>query len=266
MTNFLREAPAGDGGAAGAPGRADAVRLTSVRKVYGGARNAVVALDDVSVGLRKGTFTAIMGPSGSGKSTLLQCAAGLDRPTSGSVVLDGVELTSLGERERTRLRRRRIGFVFQAFNLLPALTVHDNVALPLRLAGRRPERGAVEEVLERVGLGGRLRSRPAELSGGQQQRVAIARALITRPAVLFGDEPTGALDTGTAREVLGLLREAVEEAGQTVVMVTHDPVAAAHADRALFLADGRLAGELDRPTVERVAARMTRLGADGAGR
>ncbi|QKW34217.1 ABC transporter ATP-binding protein [Actinomadura sp. NAK00032] len=266
MTNSQQEALLGGGGAAGAPASADAVRLTSVRKVYGSTRNAVVALDGVSVGLRKGAFTAIMGPSGSGKSTLLQCAAGLDRPTSGSVTLDGVELTSLGERERTRLRRRRIGFVFQAFNLLPALTVRDNVALPLRLAGRRPERGAVEEVLERVGLGGRLGSRPGELSGGQQQRVAIARALITRPAVLFGDEPTGALDTGTAREVLALLREAVEETGQTVVMVTHDPVAAAHADRALFLADGRLAGELELPTVERVAAQMTRLGADGAGR
>ncbi|GAA4239547.1 ABC transporter ATP-binding protein [Actinomadura meridiana] len=259
MTNSLQEAPAGDG----VLGYDDVVRLTAVRKVYGGA---VVALDGVSVGLRRGSFTAIMGPSGSGKSTLLQCAAGLDRPSSGSVELDGVELTSLGERERTRLRRRRIGFVFQAYNLLPALTVRDNVALPLRLAGRRPKRRTVEEVLRRVGLGDRMRSRPGELSGGQQQRVAIARALVARPAVLFGDEPTGALDTGTAREVLGLLRETVRETGQTVVMVTHDPIAAAHADRALFLADGRLVGELDQPTVEQVAAQMTRLGADGAGR
>ncbi|WP_332873337.1 ABC transporter ATP-binding protein [Actinocorallia populi] len=242
------------------------MRLESVRKVYGGSKNAVVALDEVSVGLRQGGFTAVMGPSGSGKSTFLQCAAGLDRPTSGSVVLDGVDLGSLGERELTRLRRERIGFVFQAFNLLPALSVRENVGLPLRLAGRRPDRSAVEEVLERVGLGGRLGSRPGELSGGQQQRVAIARALITRPAVLFGDEPTGALDTATAREVLALLRETVEERGQTVVMVTHDPVAAAHADRVVFLADGRVAGTLERPTVDRVAERMTRLGANGAGR
>jgi putative ABC transport system ATP-binding protein len=241
---------------------AEVVRLTSVRKVYGGSKNAVVALDDVDISLRRGTFTAVMGPSGSGKSTFLQCAAGLDRPTSGSVVLDGVELASLGESALTRLRRERIGFVFQAFNLLPALNVRDNVGLPLRLAGRRPDRAAVEEVLERVGLGGRLGSRPGELSGGQQQRVAIARALVTRPAVLFGDEPTGALDTGTAREVLALLREAVEGSGQTVVMVTHDPVAAAHADRVVFLADGRVAGTLDRPAVEQVAERMTRLGAN----
>ncbi|MFC6933709.1 ABC transporter ATP-binding protein [Actinomadura yumaensis] len=259
----MREALLGDGADAES-GSAEVVRLESVRKVYGGGKNAVVALDGVSVGLRKGSFTAVMGPSGSGKSTFLQCAAGLDRPTSGAVVLDGVRLASLGENRLTRLRRERIGFVFQSFNLLPALTVRDNVGLPLRLAGRRPDRAAVEEVLERVGLGGRLRSRPGELSGGQQQRVAIARALITRPAVIFGDEPTGALDTATAREVLALLREAVEGAGQTVVMVTHDPVAAAHADRVLFLADGRVDGEILRPSVERVAERMTRLGAAGA--
>jgi len=262
MTNSLEAVAFPDGGAAVAP-RPEVVRLASVRKVYGGAKNAVVALDDVSVGFRQGSFTAVMGPSGSGKSTFLQCAAGLDRPTSGSVVLDGKELTSLGERELTKLRRERIGFVFQAFNLLPALNVRDNVALPLRLAGRRPDRGAVEEVLERVGLGGRLGSRPGELSGGQQQRVAIARALITRPAVLFGDEPTGALDTGTAREVLALLREAVAAHGQTVVMVTHDPVAAAHADRVVFLADGRVVDAIDGPTVDQVARQMTRLGANG---
>jgi putative ABC transport system ATP-binding protein len=239
------------------------VRLESVRKVYGGAKNAVTALDDVSIGLNRGSFTAVMGPSGSGKSTFLHCAAGLDRPTSGSIVLDGVDLAPLGERQLTMLRRERIGFIFQAFNLLPALSVVDNVTLPLRLAGRRPKTAAVDDVLERVGLGDRRNSRPGELSGGQQQRVAIARALITRPAVIFGDEPTGALDTYAASGVLRLLREAVEQSDQTIVMVTHDPVAAAHADRVLFLADGRIVGSLDRPTADQVAARLTHLGAWG---
>ncbi|MGW7271979.1 ABC transporter ATP-binding protein [Streptomyces sp. NPDC054864] len=237
------------------------VSLDSVSRLYGGPKNRVTALDDVSIGLEEGTFTAVMGPSGSGKTTLLHCAAGLDRPTAGTVRLDGTDLGSIKERRLTKLRRERIGFIFQSFNLLPALTVVDNVTLPLRLAGIRPKRAAVDEVLGRVGLGTRRDSRPGELSGGQQQRVAIARALITRPAVIFGDEPTGALDTRTASEVLSLLREAVEDAGQTIVMVTHDPVAAAHADRVLFLADGRLAGSLDRPTVEQVAAQMTHLGA-----
>jgi putative ABC transport system ATP-binding protein len=245
------------------PPTQEVVRLESVRKIYGGSKNAVIALDEVSIGLNRGTFTAVMGPSGSGKSTFLHCAAGLDRPTSGSILLDGVDLAPLGERELTKLRRERIGFIFQAFNLLPALSVVDNVTLPLRLAGTRPEKGAVDEVLERVGLGDRQRSRPGELSGGQQQRVAIARALITRPAVIFGDEPTGALDTYTAREVLTLLREAVQQSGQTIVMVSHDPVAAAHADRVLFLADGRIVGSLDQPTADQVAERMTQLGAWG---
>ncbi|MFB4303913.1 ABC transporter ATP-binding protein [Actinomadura sp. NTSP31] len=239
----------------------DVVRFDAVRKVYGRSTNTVTALDDLSIGLERATFTAVMGPSGSGKSTFLQCAAGLDRPTSGTVRLDGADLSTLGERALTRLRRERIGFVFQAFNLLPALSVLENVTLPLRLAGRRPKKAEVDEVIERVGLAARRTSRPGELSGGQQQRVAIARALITRPAVIFGDEPTGALDSRTAREVLVLLREAVQGAEQTVVMVTHDPVAAAHADRVLFLSDGRIAGALDRPTVEAVAERMTRLGA-----
>ncbi|MEV6971979.1 ABC transporter ATP-binding protein [Kitasatospora sp. NPDC093806] len=239
----------------------DVVRLDSVRKIYKGSKNTVAALEDVTVGLPRGSFTAVMGPSGSGKSTFLHCAAGLDRPTSGSVRLDGVELTSLGEKELTKLRRERIGFVFQAFNLLPALDVVDNVTLPLRLAGRKPRKDEVDEVIERVGLADRKRNRPGELSGGQQQRVAIARALVTRPAVVFGDEPTGALDTHTAREVLQLLREAVQWAGQTVVMVTHDPIAAAHADRVLFLADGRIVGVLERPTPDEVADRMTQLGA-----
>ena len=236
-------------------------RLTAVSKTYGRGRAEATALDAVTIGFRTGTFTAVMGPSGSGKSTLLHCAAGLDRPSAGSVTLAGRELTTLGEGALTRLRRERIGFVFQAFNLLPALTVADNVGLPLLLAGRRPRRREIREVVERVGLGARLRDRPSELSGGQQQRVAIARALITRPAVIFGDEPTGALDSRTAREILGLLGEAVRAGGQTVVMVTHDPVAAAHADRVVFLADGRLVDDLARPTADAVAARMAHLSA-----
>ena len=241
--------------------QAAVVRLTDVRKVYGRRDNAVAALDGVGTGFHRGTFTAVMGPSGSGKSTLLQCAAGLDRTTSGSVHLDGQDLGDLNEKQLTMLRRERIGFVFQAFNLLPALTAEQNVALPLELAGRRPGPGRVAEILERVGLAERGRHRPAELSGGQQQRVAIARALVTEPAVVFADEPTGALDTRSARNLLGLLREAVQAAGQTIVMVTHDPVAAAYADRVVFLADGRLAGELHAPTAEAVAERMTHLGA-----
>jgi putative ABC transport system ATP-binding protein len=201
-----------------------------------------------------------MGPSGSGKSTFLHCAAGLDRPTAGSVSLDGRELTGLSERKLTELRRDRIGFIFQAFNLLPSLTVLENVTLPLRLAGREPRRAAVLDVLARVGLDGLLRRWPGELSGGQQQRVAVARALITRPSVVFGDEPTGALDTTTSREVLGLLRETVRQAGQSIIMVTHDPVAAAFADRVVFLADGRLVGQLEQPTAASVGDRMTQLG------
>jgi putative ABC transport system ATP-binding protein len=200
-----------------------------------------------------------MGPSGSGKSTLLQCAAGLERPDSGEVSIDGTRLRGLGETALTVLRRERIGFVFQSFNLMPSLTAAQNVELPLRLAGRKPEPRVIEAALATVGLADRARHRPSELSGGQQQRVAIARALVTRPRVLFADEPTGALDTGTSREVLRLLRTLVAEQGQTIIMVTHDPVAAACADRAVFLADGRIAGTLDHPTAEAVAARMTRL-------
>ena len=232
-----------------------AVRIRSLRRHYG----AVAALDGVDLDFAAGTFTAVMGPSGSGKSTLLQCAAGLDRPSSGTVAVDGVELAGLGERRLTLLRRERIGFVFQSFNLLPSLTAAQNVALPLRLAGRRPARGQVREALARVGLADRAGHRPSQLSGGQQQRVALARALITRPAVLFGDEPTGALDTTTGREVLLLLRELVDREGQTTVMVTHDPVAASYADRVVFLVDGRVSGELAEPSAEEVAAHMTGL-------
>jgi putative ABC transport system ATP-binding protein len=249
-------------GAAAAAGRhaGSAVRLASVTKVYGAKGTAVQALRGVTLDVPVGSFTAVMGPSGSGKSTLLQCAAGLDRPTSGQVLLDGQDLGALSERDLTLARRDRVGFVFQAFNLVPALTTEQNVALPLRLAGRRPSRRQVRDALARVGLAEQARRRPSELSGGQQQRVAIARALVIHPEVLFADEPTGALDTTTGRAVLGLVRELVDAAGQTVVMVTHDPVAAAHADRVVFLADGRLAGELTTPTPEAIAERLARLG------
>ncbi|MFI9586559.1 ABC transporter ATP-binding protein [Streptomyces sp. NPDC052236] len=231
------------------------VRLTALRRLH----REVVALDGVDLDFRSGSFTAVMGPSGSGKSTLLQCAAGLDRPTSGAVEIDGIALGGLSERRLTLLRRERVGFVFQAFNLIPSLTAAQNVALPLRLAGRRPVRAEIREALARVGLEGRTRHRPGELSGGQQQRVAIARALITRPAVLFGDEPTGALDTRTSRDVLVMLRELVDREAQTIVMVTHDPVAASYADRVVFLVDGRVGGELVAPTAGRVAAELAGL-------
>jgi putative ABC transport system ATP-binding protein len=239
---------------------APAVALRDVRKVYGRGEGAVVALDGVSATLSPGSFTAIMGPSGSGKSTFLNVAAGLDRPTSGSVVLGGTSLADLSERRLTILRRKRIGFIFQAFNLLPTLTVAQNIALPLRLDGHSPRRSAVREIAARVGLDKRLRDRPSQLSGGQQQRVAIARALITRPEVVFADEPTGALDTRTGHEVLALLREVVDKDRHTVVMVTHDPAAAAHADRAILLADGRVAGILDAPSAGQVAQRLAYLG------
>jgi putative ABC transport system ATP-binding protein len=238
----------------------DSVRLEQVSKVYGRGESAIIALDAVSLGIPSGSFTAVMGPSGSGKSTFLHCAAGLDSPTSGAVRLGGVDVGGLSEAKRTALRRERIGFVFQAFNLLPSLTVEQNMALPLRLAGRRPDRAWTREVVERVGLGARLKHRPGQLSGGQQQRVAIARALLTRPEVVFADEPTGALDTRTGRGVLALLREVVDVDGHTVVMVTHDPTAAAHADRVILLADGQIAGMLEAPTADEVAEQLAHLG------
>ncbi|SFF29055.1 putative ABC transport system ATP-binding protein [Actinacidiphila alni] len=250
-------------------GAAEALRLSDVVKVYGaagegegaGAGRPVTALDGVSLALAAGTFTSVMGPSGSGKSTLLQCAAGLDRPTSGRVLVGGTELPGGGESELTRFRRSRIGFVFQHYNLVPYLTVRQNVLLPQTLAGRRRRRAGAEAVavLERLGIAELADRRPAELSGGQQQRVAIARALATRPAVLFADEPTGALDTSSGRQVLKLLRESADAFGQTVVMVTHDPVAAAYADTVLFLADGRLVDELSSPEATEVARRMAAL-------
>jgi putative ABC transport system ATP-binding protein len=231
-----------------------------VRKVYGRNEQAVVALDGVNMALAAGSFTAVMGPSGSGKSTFLNVAAGLDRPTAGTVTLGGTELGGLSERRLTILRRARIGFVFQSFNLLPSLTVAQNIALPLRLDGRRARRSAVREAAARVGLENRLSHRPSQLSGGQQQRVAIARALVTRPEVVFADEPTGALDTRTGLGVLALLRQVVDADGRTVVMVTHDPVAAAHADRVTLLADGRLVRTLDAPSADQVAEHLAHLG------
>jgi len=245
-------------------GVTEAVTLRSVGRVYGTGAAAVTALHEVSVGFRPGTFTAVMGPSGSGKSTLLHCAAGLDRPTAGAVWVGGVDLRPLSENQLTVLRRERIGFVFQEFNLVSALTAAQNVALPLRLAGRRPAPSAVAAALASVGLADRGSHRPSELSGGQQQRVAIARALVTRPEVVFADEPTGALDLRSSRHVLSLLRPAVSVEGQTVIMVTHDPVAAAYADRVLFLADGRVVDALDArdagaSSAAEIAARMARL-------
>ncbi|MBD2891162.1 Bacitracin export ATP-binding protein BceA [Actinomadura sp. RB99] len=235
------------------------VRISRVSKTYGRRDNRVAALDDVSVAFPGGRFTAVMGPSGSGKSTLLQCAAGIDRVDAGDVELAGTSLSGLSEGALTRLRRDRIGFVFQAFNLVPSLTARQNVALPLMLAGKRPKRRDVDAALDRLGLAERRRHRPGEMSGGQQQRVAIARALVTRPQVLFADEPTGALDSRSSREVMTLLRDLVDREGQTIVMVTHDPVAASVADEVLFLADGRIAGSLEAPTPELVAARITGL-------
>jgi putative ABC transport system ATP-binding protein len=243
-----------------APAMAPALRMIGVSKVYGSGDGVVHALRDVSIELRRGTFTAVMGPSGSGKSTFLHCAAGLDKPTSGQVWLGDAELSGMKETALTVLRRERIGFVFQAYNLLTTLTVQQNIMLPLRLAGRRVDKGMLSEVVRAVGLTDRLNRLPSELSGGQQQRVAIARALVTRPDAVFADEPTGALDTRTARQVLELLRHVVTGMGQTVLMVTHDPVAASFADSVVFLADGQFAGQMRRPTPEQIAERMTHLG------
>jgi putative ABC transport system ATP-binding protein len=232
------------------------VSLRDVRKEYGAEAQRVTALAGVTVDLPAGTFTAIMGPSGSGKSTLLHCAAGLDRPTHGEIMVDGVRLGDLDETGLTVLRRERVGFVFQAFNLVSSLTAAQNVELPLRLARRRSDPTQLAAALAEVGLTDRARHRPSELSGGQQQRVAIARAMVTRPAVLFADEPTGALDGRTSQQVLRLLRTLVDERGQTVVMVTHDPVAAAVADQVLLLADGQIVDRLEAGTAGTIAARM----------
>jgi putative ABC transport system ATP-binding protein len=245
------------------PGRQAAARTVALTKRYGAGSAAVTALDAVDVELLAGELTAVMGPSGSGKSTLMHCCAALDTPTSGRVFLGDTELTGLGDRELTRLRRDEIGFVFQSYNLVPTLTAEENILLPLSVAGRRPDPEWYRGVVDTVALRDRLRHRPSQLSGGQQQRVAVARALVSRPSIVFADEPTGNLDSRSGAEVLALLRRAVDEFGQTVVMVTHDPVAASVTDRVLFLGDGRLVGELREPRREAVLAELTRLDSRG---
>ena len=238
-----------------------AARAVEATKVYGRGETQVRALDGVTVGFGRGRFTAIMGPSGSGKSTLMHCLAGLDTLTSGSVHIGDTELGRLRERKLTKLRRDRIGFVFQAFNLVPTLSAIENITLPLALAGRNADAEWLDLVIDTVGLRPRLAHRPSELSGGQQQRVAVARALASRPEVTFADEPTGNLDSRSGAEILSFMRQAVREFGQTIVMVTHDPVAASYADRALFLADGRIVDDLPDPTADSVFDRMRHLGA-----
>ncbi|GLY02369.1 ABC transporter ATP-binding protein [Actinoplanes sp. NBRC 101535] len=236
-----------------------AVSVRGLTKTYGSGATRVTALDDVSADFGRGQFTAIMGPSGSGKSTFLQCVAGLDRPTAGQVTIAGADLTQMSERRLTALRRDRLGFVFQAFNLIPTLSAEENITLAERLGGRRADREWLAHLVTSLQLGDRLTHRPAELSGGQQQRVAVARALLYRPEVVFADEPTGNLDSRTGLEVLRFFRRAVDESGQTVVMVTHDPLAAGWAHRVLFLRDGRLVEELVRPTADTVLARLAAL-------
>jgi putative ABC transport system ATP-binding protein len=240
-----------------------AARATDLSKVYGQGETQVVALDRVTVDFRQAQFTAIMGPSGSGKSTLMHCVAGLDSFSSGSVRIGDVELGALKDKQLTKLRRDKIGFIFQAFNLLPTLTALENITLPMDIAGRKPDKAWLDTVIQMVGLSGRLSHRPAQLSGGQQQRVAVARALASKPDIIFGDEPTGNLDSRSGAEVLGFLRNSVRELGQTVVVVTHDPVAAAYADRVIFLADGRIVDELYEPSAEAVLDRMKQFDAKG---
>jgi len=253
MTTTTPEMPAGLHPQPNAPA---ALLLQETTKTYG---DKVTALDHVSLHVPHGSFLAVMGPSGSGKSTLLHCAAGLDTPTSGQVFIDGTEISKLSETKRTKLRRDRIGFIFQSYNLLPSLTVEENITLPLRLARSAPDRAWLDNVIERVGLSPLVDRRPDELSGGQQQRAAIARALVAQPDVVFADEPTGALDLDTAVDVLTLLRDLVDDLGQTVVMVTHDPNAAAWAHGTVVMADGRIREYLARPTANELAASLTHL-------
>jgi putative ABC transport system ATP-binding protein len=229
-------------------------------KIYGGGDNEVRALDGVTVGFEQGRFTAIMGPSGSGKSTLMHCLAGLDSLTAGSVSIGSVELSMLKDRELTELRRTAVGFIFQAYNLVPTLNALENITLPLLLGGSKGDQEWIDHVIDTVGLRDRLKHRPSELSGGQQQRVAVARAMANRPTIIFADEPTGNLDSRTGVEILDFMRRAVRELGQTIVMVTHDPNAASYADRVIFLADGRIVDEMSDPTAERVLDRMKRFG------
>jgi putative ABC transport system ATP-binding protein len=229
-------------------------------KVYGSGDTAVRALDGVSVSFGSGRFTAIMGASGSGKSTLLHCVAGLDRLTAGHVFIGGLDLDGMSDKDLTLLRRRRVGFIFQSFNLVPTLSALDNIVLPLTIAGQKPDAAALDEVVKITGLGSRLTHRPSELSGGQQQRVATARALVSRPDIIFADEPTGNLDSRASAELLEFLRSAVTNLGQTIAMVTHDPLAAVHADRIVFLADGRVVDELHSPTADAILGVMRHLG------
>jgi putative ABC transport system ATP-binding protein len=245
------------------PGQASAdgiaARARGLTKAYGSGETTVLALDSVDVDIARGRFTAVMGPSGSGKSTLMHCLAGLDTVSAGQVWLGDTEITGLRERELTRLRRDRIGFMFQSFNLIPTLNAAENITLPMDIAGKKPDEKWLDQVIDTLGLRDRLKHRPSQLSGGQQQRVACARALASRPELIFADEPTGNLDSRAGLEVLGFLREAVDQLGQTVVMVTHDPGAAAHSDLVLFLGDGRIVDEMERPTAEGVLERMKRF-------
>jgi putative ABC transport system ATP-binding protein len=244
-----------------APGSTVAASARDAVKVYGSGDTEVRALDGVTVDFDAGRFTAIMGPSGSGKSTLMHCVAGLDDLTSGHAFIAGTDLTGLNDKELTQVRRDRVGFVFQSFNLIPTLNALENITLPMDLAGRKPDQAWLDTVISTVGLGDRLKHRPSELSGGQQQRVAVARALAARPTIIFADEPTGNLDTKTGTEILGFMERAVTQMDQTVVMVTHDPIAAAYAHRVLFLVDGRIVGEEHDPTREQIVDRMKSLGA-----
>ena len=237
-----------------------AAQAVDVTKVYGRGEAQVRALDGVSVDFGTGRLTTIMGPSGSGKSTLMHCLAGLDTLSSGTVFVGGVNVSTLSDKQLTQLRRDRIGFIFQAFNLVPTLSALENITLPSALAGRKPDKAWLNQVIDTVGLRTRLKHRPSELSGGQQQRVAVARALAAQPQIIFADEPTGNLDSRSGAEILSFMRTAVREFGQTIVMVTHDPVAASYADRAVFLADGRVVGEIHEPTAESVLDRIKYLG------
>ncbi len=252
--------PAAPPGASPTPAGSPVARAVDACKYYGFGDMAVLALGGITVDFLAGQYTAIMGPSGSGKSTLMHCIAGLDTLTSGQVFIGDVDLGTLDDKGLTRLRRDRIGFVFQAFNLVPTLTARENITLPATLAGRDPDSAWVDKVVATVGLGPRLGHRPSELSGGEQQRVAVARALAQRPEIIFADEPTGNLDSRASAEILGFMQEAVRDLGQTVVMVTHEPVAAGYADRVLFLADGRIVDEMADPTADSVLDRMKQLG------
>jgi putative ABC transport system ATP-binding protein len=249
-----------DPGGAPQPGPASAARAVEASKVYGEGDTAVRALDGISIEFASARFSAVMGPSGSGKSTLMHCLAGLDAVTSGHVYVGDADLTTMSEKQLTLLRRDRIGFIFQAYNLVPTLSARENVTLPMDIAGRKPDQEWLEKIVATLGIGHRMSHRPSELSGGEQQRIAAARALAGRPEIIFADEPTGNLDSKASRELLGFMRSAVTDLGQTIVMVTHDPNAAAYADRVVFLADGHVVDEMAEPTAERIIDSMKSLG------